>query len=260
VESWECDHNKHWNARYFARSFQMAAETVAAIGGCDNRGLGLIETRHLRYHRELFVGAAVEVRSVRISEGEHAGAVAHLLSCEGLLAATALDLPGTGAQGLPAVSPDQVVVAFPRGLVGGTIDEWNGSSPGDFIAETGPVRPTDIDHTGALLFEEIIRRVAFASHIQLAKLGLSADYTNETGIGRMAVESRVRPSGVCKPGALLRAKSRIVSFATKSFATNHRLETHVGELMALVDLQVVTVDLATRKAVAVPNFLQILHR
>ena len=63
VEGWECDHNKHWNARYYARSFQMAAETVAALAGRDNLGLSLIGARHIRYHRELLVGAAVEVRS-----------------------------------------------------------------------------------------------------------------------------------------------------------------------------------------------------
>lgn len=45
VESWECDHNKHWNARYYARSFQMAAETVAALAGRENYGLSVIAAR-----------------------------------------------------------------------------------------------------------------------------------------------------------------------------------------------------------------------
>src|SRR5690349_20111893 len=93
VESWECDFNHHWNAGYYWRSFQLAAERVVTLDGSENPGAMAITTRNVRFHRELFVGAAVEVRSATIGTGDHKGAVVHLLFSKGAIAAIALDVP-----------------------------------------------------------------------------------------------------------------------------------------------------------------------
>jgi len=256
VESWECDFNGHWNARYYGRSFQMACENVAAAASGQNPGLAAIAVRHIRFHRELHVGAAVELRSARIADGEHAGAVVHWLSSEGRLSATALDFPGLGGERLPAASSESAAVAFPRGLPASARLSEDASAATAYQAETGPVRPMELDHGGALLFEDVIRRVALSSHGQLARLGFTGAFVKDSGVNRMVVETRVTPQGRCAPGKPLRVRSRLTAVAEKSFATRHRLETAEGETIALVEHTLVAVDLKSRRAVEVPAFLR----
>lgn len=256
VERWECDFNDHWNARYYVRSFQMAAERVEVLDDEANPGLALQGTRHIRFHREMFVGTAIEVRSARVARGKYAGAVVHLLSGDGRLAATALELPGKGARHLPSIDPAIVKPAFPRLAEEPTALEWLADTPDTRIAESGPVRPAEIDHTGAILVEEIVRRVAYALHHFLDRLGYTPDFLAETGISRMAVESAITPVATCPPGTLLRVRSRVVAVGRKSFTTKHRLETLSGSPIAVVQHSLVAVDLATRRAVEVPGFIR----
>ena len=95
-------------------------------------------------------------------------------------------MPGAGAENLPAGAPTNSSSPSRAVSPGAPPCDWDAASSADFVAETGPVRPTDVDHTGAILFEDIIRRVTFSSHGQLTRLGLHADYAKENGIGRMA--------------------------------------------------------------------------
>lgn len=255
VESWECDFNHHWNARYYARSFQLAAERVAILGGGDNPGARVVASRVVRFHRELFVGTAVEVRSARLDDGDHRGAVIHLLSAEGSIAATALDLPGTGGQALPSARAGDVEIALPR-TVGSDSIGWDPDAPDARVTETGTVRPTEFDHVGALLIEEQVRRATAGLHYQLSDLGFTTEYSARTGIGRMAVENRITPLGVCAPGAVVIVRSRIAAVRSKSFTSVHWLETHLGEPIAKFENVVVAVDLKTRRAADVPDFLR----
>ncbi len=195
VESWECDFNDHWNARFYGRSFQLAAERVATLAGGPNPGMALLAARSIRFHRELFVGTAVDVRSARIADGPWAGAVLHLLSGGGRLSATALDRPGVGGDRLPAVASAAVSLAVPRALATPPPDGEDAE-----VVETGPVRPAEFDHTGAIVHEELVRRSAVGLHRPLDRLGFTPGFTRETGIGRMAVEGRVSPSGRCASG------------------------------------------------------------
>jgi acyl-CoA thioesterase FadM len=71
----------------------------------------------------------------------------------------------------------------------------------------------------------------------------------------MAVETRVTRTGEAGAGALLRVHSRITSVGRKSFATRHFLGTDGGAPVAEVAHSLVAVDLAARRAVAVPDFL-----
>ncbi len=251
VESWECDFNDHWNARFYARSFQLAAERVATLDGRPNPGMALLASRLIRFHRELFVGTSVDVRSARVADGEHAGAVVHLLSGGGRLSATAIDLPGTGGAHLPAVTAGEIRLALPRALAQPAADGADAET-----AETGPVRPVELDHTGAILYEELVRRAAFGLHGLLDRLGFTPEFTQETGIGRMAVESRLTPLGRCAPGCLVRVHSRIASVGAKSVTTHHRLECDGGAILACVEHGIVAVDLKARRAVELPAFLR----
>jgi acyl-CoA thioesterase FadM len=255
VESWECDFNHHWNARFYWRSFQLAAEGILTSTNHDNPGAAAVLTRNVRFHRELYVGAAVEVRSARVGTGEHEGAIVHLLFSEGTIAAAALDLLQQRGLDLPQVAAEEIDLAFPRRIVGqATI--WDSNAPDAKVAETGAVRPTELDHTGALLFEEIVRRTAIGLHDQLSGLGFTSEFTNKTGVSRMAVEIRVTPTGKCPPGTPLLVKSRIASVRNKSFSSIHWLESHQGNPIAMIENSLVAVDMKTRRAVLVPDFMQ----
>lgn len=254
VESWECDFNDHWNARFHVRAFQLAAETLPHLPGLAELPPGPALTRTLRFHRELFAGAAVEIRSARIAGGPFAGALVHLLSSGGRLASTALDTGGMQVSGLPEVPGERVRLAHPRALAGPFAEVPDGAETS--ISETGPVRPADLDHRGALLAEDIIRRTSLATHRHVAALGLTERYTEETGISRMAVESRFRILGDAPAGIPLRVRTRIAHRGVKSFRVAHGLETHAGSPLAAVEHNLVTVDLRTRKAVPLPDFLR----
>ena len=179
VESWECDFNGHWNARFYGRSFQLAAETIPQPTGID---APQAPTRYMRFHGELFPDASVEVRSARLVE---------------------------------------------------------------------------MDHKGNLMFEDIMRRVALAIHNHVSALGLDKAYMKESGISRMAVESRVTRLANTPVGAPLRVRSRITRRALKSFIVAHLLETHTGAAIAFAEHSLLAVNLNTRRAVELPAFLRL---
>lgn len=253
VERWECDHNDHWNARFYGRSFQLAAETVAAMAGGENPGAAVIGSRHIRFHRELFSASPVEVRSLALAGGAHDGAIVHLLIGSGRLAAVALDLPGKGAERLPVASAGEIGRLLPRNF-GAAPREWDAGAGATI--ELPPARPAEFDHTGALLFEEIVRRNAVALHDYLARLGYSPEYMSERGVGRMAAEMHVTRLGNCRPGAPLRASSRLGAVGVKSFTTMHRIHTHAGEPVAAIEQTLLAVDMNTRRTIEIPGFLR----
>lgn len=255
VEKWECDFNEHWNARYYSRSFQQAAEYVATLSGGENPGMSAFSQRSIRFHRELRAAAAVEVRSMRVADGVHAGATVHLLSSAGQLSAAAFDLSGVGAAHLPAVEASALALAMPRGdiLVRGGAENL----ATDHLTLSGPVRPNELDHTGMILYEAIIARVGHGMYDKLHRMGFTPEFTEKTGIGRMAVQSAVRPvHASCPSGTILRVRSRLLQVGEKVFSTWHCLETINGQPVADVSHDVLAVDLNKRRAVPPPALLR----
>jgi len=253
VEAWECDYNHHWNARYYFRNFQLASERVVTLDGLANPGAASVVTRTVRFHRELFIGAAVEVRSARISTGQFAGSIVHAMLSEGLVSATALDRPRLPGVGLPAVDAAEVELALPRAAPSDM--PWDSLAADASVCETGTVRPHELDHTGSLLFEEMIRRMSVGVHDQLAMLGFTTEFMKATSISRMTVELTVTPLGICAAGTPLRVRSRISSVRSKSFSSIHWLETPDGSPISQVENTIVAVDLTSRRAVELPDFL-----
>ncbi len=251
VERWECDFNDHWNVRFYVRSFQLAAEAIATAPGSVSAGAGLVPWRHLRFHRELFVNAPVEVRSARVADGLHQGAVVHFLSTDGRLAATAMD-PSASVD-LPWASAHDAALALPRGLVHlaeAAVGNWTD------LVSLGPIRPAEVDHTGALLWEELVRRLALSSHGHVASLGFSADFVAREGINRMSAEMRIDRMSEVSAGTCLWADTRLVSVRSKGFSTEHRICAADGTFVASIRQNLLTVDLKTRRAVEVPAFLR----
>lgn len=255
VESWECDLNQHWNARFYHRSFQMAAERIETLCGRPNRGTLAVAHRVVRFHRELFVGTSVEVRSARIGGGEHEGCVLHVLSGDGKTAATALDRPRRPALVLPQVDPDAFGWALPRTMNAAEV-AWSPDDPNAAMSETGPVRRAELDEHGVLFVDEIVRRAAIGVHHQLSRLGFTAEFTQATAISRMSVELAVTPLRACDPGVPLIVRSGLSYVRDKAFSTFHLVVTPDGTLVARTANTVVPVDLKTRRAVPVPEFIR----
>jgi len=138
VERWECDYNNHWNTRFYLRSFQQAREAALQLTTSESPAT-TAAVRHIRFHRELFASAPVEVRSSVLDGGAFDGAIVHLLSSSGRLAATALDMPGDVARGFPRVTPEEVAPALPRGLEGTAHEAVAGALGDEATVVLGPV-------------------------------------------------------------------------------------------------------------------------
>jgi len=256
VERWECDYNNHWNTRFYGRSFQLAAEVVAARYGGPKTEPATPQVRHIRFHRELFVSDTVEVRSAVLNGGgDMDGAVVHVLARDGVVSATALDV-NVSASRLPQVSADDVSFALPRGISGDSIDAWADSDSVNSAVELGLIRPHELDHAGELLFEQLIGYGSIASNVQLNRIGFTPEFSEQTGVARMAVELRAKRFASPPAGTPVCGQSRICRVEDKSFRADHRIMTINGDVIATLEFCLVTVDINTRRAIPVPNLVR----
>ena len=255
VERWECDYNNHWNTRFYARSFQLAIETVTTPAGMVSSGSAVVRSCHMRFHRELLVSAPVEVRSAVLKGGHLSGAIVHLLTSAGEVAATALHFTEEAGR-LPHVTPEDVPLAMPRGINPEAVADWPEGGGQEVSISLGPIRPADMDHTDELMFEHILRHSSITSHLQLSHMGFTPEFSKRTGINRMAVEFHVRRGRTPPVGTPLYGQSKLLRVNGKTFWTVHRILTATNDTVAKIDQCLVAVDLKTRRAVEAPEFLQ----
>lgn len=121
--------------------------------------------------------------------------------------------------------------------------------------ELGPVRPAQVDHSGALLFEELIRAGSIASSRQCHGFGLTPEYSENARISRMAVEMRITRHHPATAGTVLCLQSRLADVADKYFRTEHRVRTSEGELVAILEFCLLIVDIDRRRSVRVPELV-----
>ncbi|ADV00690.1 acyl-CoA thioesterase [Alicycliphilus denitrificans] len=98
-------------------------------------------------------------------------------------------------------------------------------------------------------------RFQHASYDHHVSLGYSPQFIAQTGVGRMVVEMRTTWLGQASAGMGIRSNSWLVHAQGKSFSTAHRLETLSGTPIALVELCLVAVDMQSRRATHMPDFL-----
>jgi acyl-CoA thioesterase FadM len=256
VEAWECDFNGHWNTRFYCRSFQLAAEVLHALGGDTGPDRFASPPRHIRFHRELTAGDAIEVRSFRLVDGDTEPTTAHVMRREGEIVATALD-HGPPSSGTASPLPPEVARhALPRGLTGPAPAPWQPDPTIDCIVELGPVRREETDEGGSLRFDARAAQLATGSHHHVADLGYTHAFTRSSGIGRMLVELRHVPLGPCGAGEMLRMGSRLVSVGEKSWVSAHLLYTHAGAPVAVFHNCLLAVNMNTRRATKVPEIIR----
>jgi acyl-CoA thioesterase FadM len=253
VEQWECDYNNHWNVRFYARSFDDALDSLAqrnGIGRLSKQG----RTTHIRFHRELFVGAFVEVRAARLVGGDGSNATLLMLSSHGKLSATALDVPLPDNVLLPRLSWEAAALALPRGINSGVIPPGDKPLKEESVI-VGPLRPAAFDDAGDLLSEEIYRCGSLASTAFLSRLGFTPEFSAQSRINRMSVESKIVRHSVCRPGDLVTADTKLLAVSGKGFSMRHTIYDGAGNCVAAIEQALVSVNLDTRRAVGNPDFI-----
>lgn len=251
VESWECDFNGHWNTRFYCRSFQTAAEVAAAINGrADPDGVAVTH-RHMRFHRELLCNDSFTIDSFDHAV-EDEPVTTHRMFRDGRLLATATDFGLPRNQSLPPLPDDLRRLSGPRGL------PMRGQPPalaGAQMLELGPALPDEVDAGGGLGFTAAAQRLAVIANHHLTRLGFARDYTIKTNIGRMLAEMRYTRLGPCAPREFLRGTGQIVAASGKSFTTVNLISSHAGAPVAMFETCLLAVNLETRRAVEVPEFV-----
>ncbi len=258
VRQWECDRNDHWNMQYYVRAFQVASEVLAHALTGANPGSASATLRHYRFHRELRCPQTMRIRSSRIAGGAFDGAVIHWMEAgaTGELSATAIEWPAYPVGALPARAEADLARALPRGLSAAP-HVWNPAAARLPAAPAGVVRPAEVDHTGDILANELVARNSAGSHQLLNRLGLTVDWIDRTNCNRMAVEVKVGRHGPARAGEMLEVASWVSEIGTRSFTIHHQMaNATTGRPCASIEILMLVIDLGTRRATAVPGFVQ----
>lgn len=257
VEEWECDHNGHWNTRFYGDAFSAASEVASALSGCKSQG-GHDAVWHLRFHQELFSGMSVQVRSSRVDCPDQAtkGArMLHVLTGNGQLSATAIEQRIEDVGEFPVAHIDDVTLALPRGLAQHETD-WSAvdQRPQAHVI-LGLLKPNDLEEGGRISLLNMLRFCGRGTQNHREVLGFGSTYTREHKVGRMLVEMRATLFGGVTPGELLTMRSSLAAVHAKSFVSAHILSCQSGQQVARIELSLLAVDMVSRKATSVPSFL-----
>lgn len=252
VETWECDHNQHWNVRQYLRCFQQAGFVARDMCGVAPTG---VLTQHTRFHRELLEAAPVEIRSAVIGDGPFAGVCVHVLTSDGRLSATALDhVAGLGD--LPVVAPDVLKLALPRGIDGAPHRPLASTVDTNDMVQHGYVQPKELDHLGGLSLDWLMGRIAAASSDHMGRLGFTPEYVREHAISRMGVETKMTVFAPVPVGTRLCSTVQVAETGRKNITLRHRFFAADGTPVAVSDQGLVAVDMTTRRATELPEFLR----
>ncbi|PLX37498.1 MAG: hypothetical protein C0606_04125 [Hyphomicrobiales bacterium] len=264
VNTWECDENAHMNVQFYYAHFDTAARHFATLAGLDEDMTGPRWVRHVRYHSELRVAELILVRSAIALDGPHPLTLVHELiePVSGRLAATAIDgyarTLDVADHPFATPLPDS---AQPRSFEARAITETPDSeallSAGAAITYRGAIHPRHCDRDGAALDQTYISAFTDGAPHAWEVGGLAARWLAENGLGRVAVEMKLSLATGLRAGDLVHMVTKYTGVARKTFTFRHHLfESRTGRLAAVGDATGVVMDLATRKAIELPERIQ----
>lgn len=250
VEQWECDFNGHWNTRFYGTAFDQAAAVADVVSEQVQSGEVALNW-HMRFHRELSAAASVRINSSKMQDGSQ---VHCLLGASGL-AASALRWP-CSAEALPATREDHLTQVNPRGLIGDS--DWSRLERAERTEAIplGIIAGAELDPSGRLRLEAMLSYCGRGSHLHREDISLGPDLVSKAGIGIMLVEMRASLASGLRLGEPMRMVSRIGTAHGKSFTSAHLLENYNGLIAARIEMCLLAVDLASRKAIEVPAMLR----
>lgn len=203
VNLWECDENDHMNVQFYFAKFEDAATVFLARHGLEE-SVGKRLWRNVRYLSELRGGEAIRILSSIVMPESEASAEAgcqiqHMMveTRTGRLAATALDTYASRPEDRSTteicdiLSPD----AAPRSLTDKPDSEplaWEDLRQRDWQPiSSGVLHPRMSKADGAALDQAYIGAVSDAAPHAWSLSGLTSDYLESKGLGRIAVEMRL---------------------------------------------------------------------
>lgn len=262
VNAWECDENGHLNVQSYYGHFDVADRHFRLIAGVDDVALGPRLSRHVRYHRELLPGDVIAVHSFRAVDAPYELAVAHELveTTSGELAATALDVywPSHNPAALDPYGQTINPMALARGLP--LIPPTVGAESAELIERGGDVTyrgvvwPSDCDADGRITDRQVIARFSDAAGHAWEHAGISKDWLDARGFGRVAVESRLCRRRSLRAGDLHHIVTQIGEVSQTTFVLWHAVyNSRTGDLVMTGEVVALVMDKASRKAVALPE-------
>jgi len=233
VDAWECDQMQHMNVRFYGARFSDAEAHAFARAGDPARSSVDDE---LQFRRELRCGAPVRIESTRISPD----CVEHVLFDCGS------DTPAASLKSRYRRSETEL-----PGFGGG--EGW--SACGRTV-----VKAAACDAHG-LSRESVISLVNQAA----AHLGLDRHRARDTEgrlvTGSATVACRILRTGKADAGALVDVHSRFGPMGRSSVRLQHRVgNVTTGEGVAQVEVTIVFIDMASRRAIPLPEGLRSSQR
>ena len=260
VDMWECDENEHMNVRFYWSKFEAADRQFRVLAGLD----GLLprrRTRHVRYHAEMHGGASVVVRSARVEAPTGQVAIVHEMRLPGreAIAATALDRYDVAlADGIGPAAIAMPDHARPRGIDAAPAP-FPGSDremleAGGAVTARGRVTVAEADVDGVIEDHVHISRASDAAPHAWKLLGMTPEWMEANGVGRVAVEMKLSYGEPLRAGDLVHLATRVVGLGRSTMTVRHGyFESRSGRLAAVCDVVALPMDLALRRAVPIPE-------
>ena len=262
VGAWQCDSNDHWNVQFYCMQFDLAARFAGMTGG-EPVDAPAPRSRLMRFHAELVAGDIFMIETGRISDGAHQGSLVHLMRHvgDGKLIATALDAPSLQADRaqVEQVSETVVAEALSRSVDNAyapAVSYQHMLDAGAFAAGRNWVTMAQCTADGALTEQHLAAMLADAAGHVWERAGAGVNWLRDRGYGRAALELRLDHHQQARVGDVLVLLSRVGPIQGKTIRLLHqiyRLQDHAP--IAGAELVAVLIDKATRRAIAVPEFL-----
>lgn len=267
VNRWECDENDHLNVQCYFSRFEEAGRQFQLTSELSEALVGARRVRHVRYHKELRTGDLITVRSYIAFDGPHMLTVVHEMynSATDTLAATAIDGYEPNANSVKMLRNrfkelqcPMADVAAPRGISASptvarvTMDGLlSGNARACF---RGTVLPRHVSADGRA--DDGFALSCFTDGVAHVwqRTPMNHSYLTENGFGRVAVEMKLTWASQLKSGDTIAVISGFTGVSEKTFTFRHHLfESKTKRLAAICDVVALTMDLKTRKAVALPE-------
>lgn len=260
VNAWECDENDHLNVQGYVWRFELAARHFCAAQGAKWPA-GRLRSRHIRYFSECRTGDLIVGRTA--SDG--AGRLFHHLvdpDRDALLATSLETFDGDDAlpEGLPGSEPGETVM--PRSIALGPDDEIrpldtllsNGYRP----SFSGIVAPETIGPERHMADRTFIASGSDGVAHAWADAGFSRRWFTDNNLGRVAVEMNLTLTERPGSGVLYRLVTGLSAVARSTLTFRHVFcAADSGRAFATLKVTALTMDLAARKAVPLPDDMRV---
>jgi len=277
VNTWECDDNAHMNVQFYVAraadsTFFLRHELGLAPSATRNPNRTMIALEeHCRFHRELFAGDMMTMRTRLIDMREKTLVVLHELlnGGTGELAASIVAVNASFDTETHRLVPwDADALAKGRALVGALPDYADARSVkretrladltladaearGFIEIYRGAVHPQHCDQFGRMSTQHYISRYSDGSGHLWTGLGLEKSRLMAERRGSVVLEQRLNYVREVMAGDILIVKSALIEVAPKTIRMCHFMfNGETGLLAATSEVVAVLIDLDARRAVA----------